>query len=52
MVMYLYLAKGKDVFWVFMDLKKAHDMIDRKGLWIVLRLYGLGGRLLEEVKSF
>ena len=24
-----YLAHGKDVFWVFMDLEKAYDMIDR-----------------------
>ena len=24
-----YLANGKDVFWAFMDLEKAYDMIDR-----------------------
>ncbi len=35
-----YLAKGKDVFWVFMDLEKACDRIVREGLWTVLRLYG------------
>ncbi len=40
------------MFWAFMDLQKAHDRIDREGLWTVLRLYGLGGRLLKRVKSF
>ena len=47
-----YLAKGKEVFWGFMDLEKAYDRIDREGLWQMLRLYGLGGRLLRAVKSF
>jgi hypothetical protein len=46
-----YLEKGKDVFWAFMDLEKAYDRIDRKALWKVLRLYGVGGRLLNAVKS-
>ena len=27
-----YLANGKDVFWAFMDLEKAYDMIDRHGM--------------------
>ncbi len=47
-----HLAKGKEVFRAFMDLEKAYNRIDRKGLWTVLRLYGLGGRLLKGVKSF
>ncbi len=47
-----YLTKGKKVFWAFMDLEKAYDRIDREGLWTVLRLYGLDGRLLKGVKSF
>jgi hypothetical protein len=47
-----YLEKGKDVFWAFMDLEKAYDRIDREALWKVLRLYGVGGRLLNAVKSF
>ncbi len=45
-----YLAKGKEVFWVFMDLEKAFDRIDGEGLWTVLSLYGLGDRLLKAVK--
>ncbi len=47
-----YLAKAKDVFWVFMDLEKAYDKTDREGLWIVLKLYRLGGRLLKGVRGF
>ncbi len=39
-------------FWALIDLEKAYDRIDREGLWTVLRLYGLGGRLLKAVKSF
>ncbi len=47
-----YLAKGKKVFWAFMDLEKAYDRIDTEGLWTVLGLSGQGGRLLKGVKSF
>ena len=25
-------ANGKDVFWAFMDLEKAYDLIDRHGM--------------------
>ena len=28
-----YLANGKDVLWPCMDLKKAHDTINRHGMW-------------------
>ncbi len=31
---------------------KVFDKIDREGLWTVLRLSGLNGRLLKRVKSF
>ena len=27
-----YLANGKDVFWMFMDLEKTYDAIDRHGM--------------------
>ena len=36
----------------YMDLEKAYDMVDREGSWECLRMYGIGGRLLEAVKSF
>ena len=47
-----YLANGKDVFWAFKDLKKAYDTIDRHGMWQMLRVYGVGGKLLKAVQSF
>ena len=36
-----YLANEKDVFWAFMDFEKAYDMIDRHGMWQMLRVYGV-----------
>ena len=47
-----YLANGKDVFWAFMDLEKAYDTIDRPGMWQMLGVYGVGGKLLKAVQSF
>ena len=47
-----YLSNGKDVFWAFMDLEKAYDTIDRHFMWQMLRMYGVGGKLLKAVQSF
>ena len=47
-----YLANGKDVFCAFMDLEKAHDTIDRHGMWQMLRVYGVQEKLLKAVQSF
>ena len=44
-----FLAKGKDLFWAIMYLEKAY--VDRYALWKVLRLYGVGGKLLKAVQS-
>ena len=41
-----YLEKGKDVYFAFLDLEKVYDRVDRDAMWNVLRLYGIGGRLL------
>ena len=46
-----YLKKGKDVYFAFLDLEKAYDRVDRDAMWNVLRLYGVGGKLLKAVKS-
>ena len=35
-----------------MDLKKAYDIIYRHGMWQMLRVYGVGGKLLKAVQSF
>ena len=42
----------KDLFWVFMSLEKAHEKVGRDALRQVMRLFGVGGKLLEEVQSF
>ena len=40
-----YLTNGKYVFWVFVDLETARDSIDLRGMWQMLRVYGVGGKL-------
>ncbi len=35
-----------------MDLEKAYDKADKKGLWNTLGVYGVGGQWLEGIKSF
>ena len=35
-----------------MDLKKVYDTIDRHGMWQMLTVYGVGGKLLKAVQSF
>ena len=47
-----YARKGRTLYWAFMDLEKAYDRVDRDALWEVMRIYGVGGRLLRAVKSF
>ena len=46
-----YLGKGKDVYFAFLDLEKAYDKVDRDAMWNVLRLHGIGGRLLRGMKN-
>ncbi len=35
-----------------MDLENAYNRIDWLALWKVLRIYGVGGKLLSAIKSF
>ena len=35
-----------------MDLEKAYDTIDRHGMWQILRVYEVEGKLLKAVQSF
>jgi hypothetical protein len=34
-----------------MDLEKAYDSVDRKTMWEVLMMYGVGGKILSAIKS-
>ena len=35
----------------FMDLEKAYDRVNREALWQVLRMYDVGGKLLNSIKN-
>ena len=39
------------MYFAFLDLEKLYDRVDRDAVWNVLRLIGIGGRLLRGVKS-
>ncbi len=43
---------NRKVFAAFMSLEMTYDRVDRKGQWDTLRVYGVGGQLFEEIKSF
>ena len=45
------LANGKDIFLAFMDFEKAYT-IDRHGMFKMLRVYGVGEKMLKAVQSF
>ena len=34
----------------FMDLEKAYDRVNREALWQVLRMYDVGGKLLNDLR--
>ena len=35
-----------------MDLEKAYDRVDRSAMWQVMRIYGIGGKVLRSIMSF
>ena len=39
------------VYVPFVDLEKAYDRINREALWQVLRMYDVGGKLLDGIMS-
>ena len=47
-----HLANGKEEFWEFMALEKAYVTVDRHGMWQMLRVYGVAGKLLKAVQVF
>lgn len=44
--------KQKVACMAFLDLEKAYDRVQRESLWEVLKIYGIGGKLLNAIKSF
>lgn len=42
----------RKVYAIFIDLEKAYQRKDWEAIWDVLTLHGVGGMLLEGVKSF
>ncbi len=52
MLMEEYLRKDRKLHAASMDLKKAYDKVDRKVLWNVLKIYGVGGQLMKKKKNF
>jgi len=47
-----YLTKGRKLYVAFMDLEKAYDRVDWNAMWDVLKIYGVGGPLLNGIKAF
>ncbi len=47
-----YLGKNRKLYAVFMDLEKACDRVDMDALRNVLKIYGVGGQLMKEIKAF
>ena len=49
------VEKGQEnkcrVYMGFMDLEKAYDKVNREALWLVLRMYDVGGKLLNSMKG-
>ncbi len=41
----------KKLYAAFMDLEKADDRVNWLALWEVLRIYGVGGKVLSAIKA-
>ena len=46
-----YTDGGKELYMAFIDLEKAYDRVDRRALWKVMELYGVGEKLRKVVES-
>ncbi len=47
-----YLEKVRKLFAAFIDLEKSYNRVKWKGLWDTLRVNGVGGQLLQGIRSF
>ena len=45
------MRKKRRVCASFMDLEKTYDRVIRETLWLVLRMYDVGGKLLYGIKN-
>ena len=43
--------KNHSVYMGFIELEKAYDRVNREALWQVMRMYDVGGKLLNGIKS-
>ncbi len=46
------INKRKKNYAALVDLEKAYDRVDWLALWDVLKIYGVGGKLLSAIQSF
>ncbi len=46
-----YLGKDRELYVAFIFLEKACDRVDREALWNILKIYGVGGQLMEGIKA-
>ena len=44
-------ALNVEYIWVFIDLEKAYDRVNKEALWQVLRMHDVEGKLLGGIKS-
>lgn len=44
------VVKGRKLYAVFMNVEKAHDRVDRRDLWNVLKFYDIDGCLLKRMR--
>ncbi len=52
MIVKEYLRKDRTLHAASMDLEKAYNRVDKEVLWSILMVYGVGGWLLKQIKSF
>jgi hypothetical protein len=46
-----YLEKKKEAFVAFMDMEKAYDRVNMQTKGEMLRIYGVGSKILSAIKS-
>ena len=46
-----FLAKGRELYFVFIYFEMAYDRADMRAFWQVVSIYGVGGKLLRALQS-